>query len=81
MGETRVGVNGTSSGPVRTVIFFREGGYWYPLDLPLDDDLDAHARCNPGTVRIEDVVGRVLWPVPCSSPPAPKALKHGVKPF
>lgn len=42
-------------------IFVRED-IFYMLDLPDDDDLNAHAECNPGTLRIEDIMGNVLWP-------------------
>lgn len=42
------------------VIFFREGG-WYPLELPISDDLAKHAELNPGTLRIEDAKGNILW--------------------
>ena len=52
-------VNGLA--PVVTVIFFRAEG-WYPMEVPIDADLAAHARCNPGTIRIEDLGGRILWP-------------------
>lgn len=52
--------NGVNLGPTRTVVFFREEG-WYPLDLPEWDDLAEHARRNPGTLRIEDLDGNVLW--------------------
>lgn len=47
-------------GPMRLVIFFREGGF-YPLELPDTDDLSAHAEVNPGTLRIEDAHGNILW--------------------
>jgi hypothetical protein len=47
-------------GPMVTRIFVRED-IFYMLDLPDDDDLSAHAESNPGTLRIEDVVGNVLW--------------------
>lgn len=49
--------NGTET---RLVIFFREGMF-YPLELPVTDDLAKHAECNPGTLRIEDIRGNVLW--------------------
>lgn len=50
------------TGKMRTVIFHREGGMWYPLDLPGNDDLAAHARCNPGTMKVTDAMtGKVLW--------------------
>lgn len=47
-------------GPTRVVIFRRAEG-WYPLDLPITDDLSAHAERNPGTIRIEDIEGNILW--------------------
>lgn len=42
-------------------IFVRED-IFYVIQLPADDDLNAHAGANPGTVRIEDEWGQVLWP-------------------
>ncbi|WP_374322879.1 hypothetical protein [Brevundimonas sp.] len=46
-------------------VFFRTDergeGMFYIIDLPEDDDLNAHAELNPGTIRIEDVAGNVLW--------------------
>lgn len=48
-------------GPTRVVIFRRQGMF-YPLDLPISDDLSAHAEANPGTLAIEDAAtGEVLW--------------------
>lgn len=41
-------------------VFFREGAF-YVIDLPTDEDLASHARCNPGTLRVEDIEGNVLW--------------------
>lgn len=49
-----------SRGPTRLVIFFRKD-CWYPLELPVSDDLAEHAEWNPGTLRIEDIDGNVLW--------------------
>lgn len=46
--------------PMMTVLFFREGMF-YPIDVPEDDDLAKHAELNPGTLRIEDIRGKVLW--------------------
>lgn len=35
---------------------------FYVIDLPADDDLNAHAEANPGTLKIEDgLTGEVLW--------------------
>ena len=42
-------------------IFIREGMF-YAIDLPVDEDLNLHAELNPGTLRIEDIAGNVLWP-------------------
>lgn len=48
-------------GPMRPLIFHREG-FFYPIELPLYDDLSAHAECNPGTLQITDALtGEVLW--------------------
>jgi hypothetical protein len=44
----------------RTVIFFRREG-WYPVEVSEDEDLGKHVELNPGTLRIEDIEGRVLW--------------------
>jgi hypothetical protein len=41
---------------------FVRDGLSYTINLPADDDLNLHAELNPGTVRIEDAHGNVLWP-------------------
>jgi len=44
-----------------TYIFFREDG-WYPLELKDDSDACANARCNPGTLRVENALTKqVVW--------------------
>lgn len=47
------------------VIFVREEGF-YPLQLsglkPTAQEAAEHAACNPGTLRIEDMSGKVIWP-------------------
>jgi len=44
------------------IVFFREG-YFYIAPYPKDySDWVAEAKRNPGTIRIEDVRGKVLWP-------------------
>ena len=49
------------TGAPRVVIFHR-GDMWYPLELPMNDDLAAHAECNPGTTKITDgLTGQILW--------------------
>ena len=44
----------------RIVVFFRKGG-WYPINVREDEDLSKHVELNPGTIRIEDIYGNVLW--------------------
>lgn len=44
----------------KVVIFFREEG-WYPIMVREDEDLAVHAELNPGTLRIEDINGNILW--------------------
>lgn len=48
-----------------TVIFFREGMF-YPVTLsgtkPAAQEAADHTVLNPGTLRIEDMAGNVLWP-------------------
>jgi hypothetical protein len=47
------------------VLFFREGMF-YPVQLsglkPSAVEAADHAALNPGTLRIEDLSGNVLWP-------------------
>lgn len=49
-----------------TVIFFREGMF-YPVQLsglkPVADEVADHTALNPGTLRVEDMKGNVLWPL------------------
>ncbi len=42
-------------------VFIRDG-HFYAISLPVDDDLNRHAELNPGTLRIENIDGDVLWP-------------------
>lgn len=47
------------------VFFFREEGF-YPIQLsglkPVAEEIPEHAALNPGTLRVEDTQGNVLWP-------------------
>ncbi len=53
-----------------TLVFFRKDGF-YPMDIPLmpgdlpdktiEEIASDNAECNPGTIRVEDIHGRVLW--------------------
>jgi hypothetical protein len=42
-------------------IFFRKEG-WYPVEGIKDDaEVIRHVELNPGTLRVEDINGRVVW--------------------
>ena len=54
-----------------SVLFFRETGgeeFFYPIELPIEigksieEMVKANAELNPGTIRVEDIEGHVLWP-------------------
>ena len=49
-------------------IFFRAEG-WYPVEIPADQ-LDENIRLNPGTLRVEDIAGNVVWKAPEREEPA-----------
>lgn len=40
-------------------IFFRKEGF-YVVEIPADQ-LQANIDLNPGTIRVEDMSGRVMW--------------------
>ena len=46
----------------KTYLFFREERFFYPIDLPGDWSIEDNVKCNPGTIRVETVDGKVLWP-------------------
>lgn len=41
-------------------IFFRAEG-WYPVECKDDADVLRHVELNPGTLKVEDTSGRVVW--------------------
>ncbi len=52
------------------VLFFRESDgeeFFYPIELPedtgrsIDEMIKDNTKLNPGTIRVEDTDGRVLW--------------------
>jgi hypothetical protein len=49
-------------------VFFRSG-WSYLLDLENDEAARANAECNPGTIRVEDLHARVVWPLPAFHSP------------
>ncbi len=56
-----------------TLVFFR-ADMFYPLDIPpmpgdypgktIKEIARDNAKCNPGTIRVEDLHGNVLWRAP-----------------
>ena len=48
-----------------TVLFIREDCF-YPITLsgtkPTAEEVPDHVALNPGTVRVEDMHGKVIWP-------------------
>lgn len=49
---------------MRPYLFFREVGF-YMIELRDDADAVANAECNPGTLRVEDAEGNVVWGCEC----------------
>ena len=41
-------------------LFFREQGF-YPIELESDARAVENALCNPGTIKVENVDGKVVW--------------------
>ena len=54
----------TLGGPDEVMIFFRSGTF-YPIQglcgMSLAQQAADHAGINPGTLRVEDAKGNVLW--------------------
>lgn len=48
---------------MKTYIFFRAEG-WYPVKCTNDVDVLRHVELNPGTIKVEDMDGRIVWPEP-----------------
>jgi len=40
-------------------IFFRDG-HFYPVVIPRDQVMQ-NVLCNPGTIKVEDIDGKVIW--------------------
>lgn len=49
------------SQPVTTepFVFFRDG-HFYVVEIPPDQVL-ANVELNPGTIRVEDIEGNIVW--------------------
>lgn len=51
-------------GPAETMIFFRQGHFYLVqgvIGVPMKKQAKDNAELNPGTVRVEDIDGNVLW--------------------
>lgn len=49
---------------MNTYIFFRKedgGEYFYPVEYKNDTEAKRGAEVNIGTVRVEDIDGKVIW--------------------
>lgn len=44
---------------LETFLFFRDG-FFYPVDIPRDQVI-ANVELNPGTLRVEDLAGNIVW--------------------
>ncbi len=52
--------------PLQPYVFVRESQF-YVIELHGDEDARNNALCNPGTVRVEDMLGNVVWSAPAAS--------------
>lgn len=50
--------------PDKPFLFFRADGFYYVTLYGDDEDIRANAELNPGTLRIEDLDGNVVWKAP-----------------
>lgn len=41
-------------------IFYREGMF-YPVEEADESRIPEHVKLNPGTRRVEDIDGRIVW--------------------
>lgn len=44
---------------METFIFFRDIG-WYPVEI-YRDQVIANVNLNPGTLKVEDMQGNIVW--------------------
>lgn len=47
---------------LKLYIFYR-GNNWYPIGLKDDADAISNARCNPGTTKVTNEKGKVIFEV------------------
>lgn len=50
----------TEDATSKVYIFHRED-MWYPIELYDDKDAIQQAKNNPGTTKVEDSTGKIIW--------------------
>lgn len=49
----------------KVIVIFHRNDCWYPVEFSsyrvLRKDLEEHVRLNPGTTKVTDGQGKVLW--------------------
>lgn len=50
-----------TGGRASSIYLFVRAESFYPIELRDDEDAKANALCNPGTLRVEDVNGCIVW--------------------
>lgn len=45
---------------MQVYIFFRAEGF-YPVECRDDAEVLKHVELNPGTIKVEDTNGRIVW--------------------
>lgn len=60
--ETQSGGSLKPVGSALRTYMFRRAGWWYLMELKDDTEARANAECNVGTVKVEDIYGRQVWP-------------------
>lgn len=43
------------------VYMFHRADMWYPIELHDDADAIKNAECNPGTTKVENWKGEIVW--------------------
>ena len=49
----------------RTFLFYLHDGagnaVFYPVALPNEDEVLQNVKCNPSTIKVTDLAGKVIW--------------------
>jgi hypothetical protein len=52
-----------ASDSCKPYVFFRSDGF-YIVEIPEKETVEEHAILNSGTLKVEDIYGRVVWQPP-----------------